>query len=87
MSQGGNSGRGRGGEAATASSTSLLERVKARDGEAGSKLCRLYFWRTVIDGQSSPQIAADLGLTPHAVRQATYRVLQRLRAELGDPQA
>jgi RNA polymerase sigma-70 factor (ECF subfamily) len=209
MSQSANSGRGLGGEAATMSSTSLLERVMARDGEAWSKLCRLYgplvyrwareaglqdqdaadigqevfatveariatfrhdrsgdtfrgwlwtitrhklgdhfrhraarpaaaggtdayqrlqelpessaefesrssassggagaqaallyreleilrdefesstwqaFWRTVIDGQSSAQIAADLGLTPHAVRQAKYRVLQRLRSELG----
>jgi len=40
------------------------------------------FWRTTAGGQSTPDVAADLGLTPGAVRQAKYRVLRRLRAEL-----
>ena len=42
------------------------------------------FWRTTAGGQSTLDVAADLGLTPAAVRQAKYRVLKRLRAELDD---
>jgi RNA polymerase sigma-70 factor (ECF subfamily) len=42
----------------------------------------LAFSRTVIDGQSAPEAAAELGLTPAAVRQAKSRVLQRLRQEV-----
>lgn len=42
------------------------------------------FWRTTAGGQSTSDVAADLGLTPGAVRQAKYRVLKRLRAELDD---
>lgn len=41
------------------------------------------FWRMAIDGHAAADIARDLGTTPRAVRQAKYRVLQRLRAELG----
>jgi DNA-directed RNA polymerase specialized sigma24 family protein len=64
MSQSANSGRGLGGEAATASSTSLLERVKARDGEAWSKLCRLYgplVYRWAREAGLQEQDAADIG--------------------------
>ncbi len=42
------------------------------------------FWRTVIDGQAPKDIAQELSMTPGAVRVAKYRVLQRLREELGD---
>jgi RNA polymerase sigma-70 factor (ECF subfamily) len=42
------------------------------------------FWRTTADGQSTSHVAAELSLTPGAVRQAKYRVLKRLRAELED---
>ena len=42
------------------------------------------FWRLAIDAQPAADIARDLGMTPRAVRQAKYRVLQRLRAELPD---
>lgn len=42
------------------------------------------FWRTAVDGRSAPEIAAELSMTPGAVRVAKSRVLQRLRAELGD---
>lgn len=42
------------------------------------------FWRAVIDGQPSRQIAEELDLSENSVRQAKSRVLRRLRAELGD---
>ena len=40
------------------------------------------FSRSVIDGQSTAQVAAEFGVSPGAVRQARYRVLKRLRDEL-----
>jgi RNA polymerase sigma-70 factor (ECF subfamily) len=40
------------------------------------------FWRATIDGHSAAEIAADLGMSPEAVRQAKFRVLRRLRTEL-----
>lgn len=42
------------------------------------------FWRTAVDGQTSTDVAEELGMTPGAVRVAKSRVLQRLREELGD---
>jgi RNA polymerase sigma-70 factor (ECF subfamily) len=42
------------------------------------------FWRTAVDGQSAGDVAAELGMSPGAVRVAKCRVLQRLREELGD---
>ncbi len=42
------------------------------------------FIRTTVDGQSSTDVADELGMTPGAVRVAKSRVLQRLREELGD---
>ena len=42
------------------------------------------FWRAAIDGQAPSLIAADLGVTPAAVRKAKSRVLHRLRQEIGD---
>jgi RNA polymerase sigma-70 factor (ECF subfamily) len=40
------------------------------------------FWRTSVDGQPAPAVAAELGMSPAAVRQAKVRVLRRLREEL-----
>ena len=40
------------------------------------------FWRMAIDEHDVADIAADLSMTPEAVRQAKYRVLCRLRDEL-----
>jgi RNA polymerase sigma-70 factor (ECF subfamily) len=40
------------------------------------------FWRMVVDGRSAPEVGAELGMTPAAVRQAKYRVLCRLHEEL-----
>ena len=42
------------------------------------------FWRTAVDGQSSAEVAAELGISVPAVRMAKSRVLHRLRQELGD---
>lgn len=40
------------------------------------------FWRTTVDGEPGPQVANDLNMTPGAVRQAKYTVLQRLKTLL-----
>ncbi len=45
---------------------------------------RKAFWLTAVDGKSPAEVAAQLGLTPGAVRQAKYKVLRRLRQALGD---
>ncbi len=42
------------------------------------------FWRTTVEGQRTADVAADLGVTAAAVRQARSRVLRRLREQLGD---
>jgi RNA polymerase sigma-70 factor (ECF subfamily) len=42
------------------------------------------FWNTAVLGHSATEAAADLGMTPMAVRQAKSRVLRRLRKQLGD---
>jgi RNA polymerase sigma-70 factor (ECF subfamily) len=44
----------------------------------------LAFWRTVIDGQSPAELAAELGMSPAAIRQAKCRVLRRLKEEAGE---
>jgi RNA polymerase sigma-70 factor, ECF subfamily len=42
------------------------------------------FWRAAVDEQDVADIAADLGVSPAAVRKAKSRVLHRLRQEIGD---
>jgi len=42
------------------------------------------FWRTTVDGLSAPGVARERGISPDAVRVARWRVLHRLRKELGD---
>jgi len=41
------------------------------------------FWRTVVDDQSTAQVAEDLQISVNAVRLAKSRVLRRLREEFG----
>jgi RNA polymerase sigma-70 factor (ECF subfamily) len=41
------------------------------------------FLRVCLQGESAVDVAADLGMTPAAVRQAKYRVLCRLHDEVG----
>ena len=42
------------------------------------------FWRSAVKGHTSAEIAEDLDMTKSAVRQAKYRILRRLRQEMGD---
>jgi RNA polymerase sigma-70 factor, ECF subfamily len=42
------------------------------------------FWQTAVEGRSAADVGNDLAMSPGAVRVAKSRVLQRLRAELGD---
>lgn len=44
------------------------------------------FWGVVVEGRSPQDVAADLKMSPSAVRVAKCRVLQKLRQELGDLQ-
>jgi RNA polymerase sigma-70 factor (ECF subfamily) len=40
------------------------------------------FWRSTIEGDDTADLAAEYDMTAKAVRQAKYRVLQRLRREV-----
>ena len=42
------------------------------------------FWKVVVDGRAAGDVAADLAMTPGAVRVSKSRVLLRLRRELGE---
>ncbi|MBC8352708.1 MAG: sigma-70 family RNA polymerase sigma factor [Planctomycetes bacterium] len=42
------------------------------------------FWRMAVDGQTSEEVATELGLKAAAVRQAKVRILRRLKHELGE---
>ena len=42
------------------------------------------FVRTALQGRTSKDAGRELGMTPNAVRQAKFRVLRRLREELGE---
>jgi RNA polymerase sigma-70 factor (ECF subfamily) len=44
------------------------------------------FWRVVVDGRPAGDVGDELGMRPGTVRVAKSRVLQRLRAELGESQ-
>ena len=42
------------------------------------------FWRVVVEDRSPVEVAAELGITANAVRQAKSRVLRRLKEEMGE---
>ncbi|MBL8796366.1 MAG: sigma-70 family RNA polymerase sigma factor [Planctomycetia bacterium] len=42
------------------------------------------FWRTTVEGRPPKDVADELGMSAGAVRVAKFRVLHRLREELGD---
>jgi RNA polymerase sigma-70 factor (ECF subfamily) len=42
------------------------------------------FWRMAVGGRTANDVAAELSMSPGAVRVAKSRVLRRLREELGD---
>jgi RNA polymerase sigma-70 factor, ECF subfamily len=42
------------------------------------------FWRLTVTGESVAEVAKDLGMNVRAVYEAKYRVLRRIRRELGE---
>ncbi len=42
------------------------------------------FWQATVEARATAEVAAELGMTPNAVRLAKSRVLSRLREEMGD---
>ncbi len=42
------------------------------------------FWMTVVEGRAPADIAAEMGVSPTAVRMAKSRVLRRLKEEFGE---
>jgi RNA polymerase sigma-70 factor, ECF subfamily len=42
------------------------------------------FWKATIESRTTTEVAAELGITPNAVRLAKSHVLRRLREELGE---
>lgn len=59
---------------------SIIDSVRAGFDERTWKC----FWLVAMEGQSAVEVAAQLGMKPSAVRQAKYRVAQRLRRDLED---
>jgi len=56
-----------------------LEQVRSQVSENTFRAFSLQFF----EGWSSPEVAEELGMTPHAVRMAKVRVLKKLRAYYG----
>jgi RNA polymerase sigma-70 factor (ECF subfamily) len=42
------------------------------------------FWRVAVEEQATADVAAEMGISPSAVRQAKSRVLRRLKEEIGE---
>lgn len=42
------------------------------------------FWLTVVEGRAPADLAAEMGVSPTAIRMAKSRVLRRLKEEFGD---
>jgi RNA polymerase sigma-70 factor, ECF subfamily len=42
------------------------------------------FWQVAIEDRAPAEVAAEMGITPNAVRQAKSRVLRRLKEEMGE---
>ena len=57
-----------------------VELVRSEFSEAAWQM----FWRTAVDGASAADVAAELGTTSAAVRQAKSRILRRLKQVVGD---
>ena len=65
-------------------SASLLRRALAQIRPTVEPQTWNAFWNTAALGRSATDVAAELGLTAAAVRQAKSRLLRRLRRQLGD---
>ena len=44
----------------------------------------LAFWRSVVDGIATGEVAQELNMSEATVRQSRSRILRRLRQQLGD---
>ncbi len=42
------------------------------------------FWRSVVDGIATSEVAQELSMSEATVRQSRSRILRRLRQQLGD---
>jgi RNA polymerase sigma-70 factor (ECF subfamily) len=42
------------------------------------------FWKATVESRTTAEVAAELGISPNAVRLAKSHVLRRLREEMGD---
>jgi RNA polymerase sigma-70 factor (ECF subfamily) len=42
------------------------------------------FWKATVESRATAEVAAELGISPNAVRLAKSHVLRRLREEMGD---
>ena len=42
------------------------------------------FWRSVVDGIATSEVAQELNMSEATVRQSRSRILRRLRQQLGD---
>ena len=70
-------------EEASVETTGLMQRtLDVVRGDFEERTWRA-FLRTAVDGAGAAEVAAELKMTVRAVRQAKYRVLQRLREEFG----
>jgi RNA polymerase sigma-70 factor (ECF subfamily) len=61
----------------------LLQALESIRGEFHDRTWQA-FWKVVIEGRETAEVAAALEMQPGAVRVAKSRVLMRLRRELGD---
>ena len=61
----------------------LLRRMLAVIREDFDDVTWQAFWRLTVENQTTTDLAAELGISQGAVRQAKYRVLCRLREEMG----
>ena len=65
--------------------------LRATQPEAHTGLLRSYetrtwtaFWQATVESRATAEVAAELGITPNAVRLAKSHVLRRLREEMGE---
>ncbi len=58
----------------------MLDQIRDRHSERNWQA----FWRVVVDGNLTLDVARDLNMTPNHVRQAKSRILRQLRQEFGE---
>jgi RNA polymerase sigma-70 factor (ECF subfamily) len=68
--------------AETSPAALLRSALESLSGEFEDKTYRM-FWATAAEGRPAVEVAAEHGVSVHAVHQAKSRVSRRLRAALG----